>query len=117
MLRNAWFAAALAIVLGACAHGAPPAPAPVGPDELISGEVTTDPGTPAARSPGVARSELVAVLDQGPGAFLRGVRVKVVQGAHGFAGWEILSFWPDDARFAHVDLAPGDVILKVNGTS
>ncbi len=77
------------------------------------GQVETRPA-PALEGT-VDRKELVAVLDQGPGSFLSGVRVEPYFQDERFAGWEIISFWPASPRYANVDLRRGDVITKVNG--
>ena len=70
---------------------------------------------PLARSGSIRREELDAVLDAGPGAFLRGVQVDAQIVERRLRGWRIRTFWPDDARFARVDLLPGDVVLSING--
>lgn len=63
----------------------------------------------------VSREQLLAVLDEGPAAFLSGVEIEPYFRERRFAGWEIVKFWPGDARFATVDLQPGDVVTAVNG--
>ena len=68
-----------------------------------------------ARSGSIARAELDTVLDAGPGAFLRGLQVDPEVVDHRLRGWRIRRFWPGDARFARVDLLPGDLVLTVNG--
>jgi type II secretory pathway component PulC len=73
------------------------------------------PAKPLPRAQGLSRSELGAVLDQGPGVFLQGVRVRPTFLGKRWGGWEIVTFWPGDERFRDVDLAPGDVIETVNG--
>jgi type II secretory pathway component PulC len=72
-------------------------------------------GKPKTRWGSVDRARLLEVLDQGPAAFLAGVKIQPYFLDQRFAGWEIVSFWPRDSRFAAVDLQPGDVITKVNG--
>ena len=63
----------------------------------------------------VDRAALVAVLDEGPGSFLTGVKVEPYFRDERFAGWEIISFWPAAPRYANVDLRRGDIITAVNG--
>jgi len=70
---------------------------------------------PPLRSSAIARATLDAVLDAGPGAFLRGVQVDAELMDRRLRGWRIRRFWPGDPRFARVDLAPGDLVLSVNG--
>jgi membrane-associated protease RseP (regulator of RpoE activity) len=63
----------------------------------------------------VTRAELNGVLQAGIGAFLSGVEVEPAFVSDKFFGWEIVSFWADEPRFARVDLIPGDVVKSVNG--
>ncbi len=63
----------------------------------------------------VTRAELNGVLEGGIGAFLSGVEVEAAFVNDRFFGWEIVSFWSDEPRFAGVDLVPGDVVKSVNG--
>jgi type II secretory pathway component PulC len=63
----------------------------------------------------VRRADLVAVLDRGPGVFLRGVDVRPAFRARRFAGWQVLAFFPDEPTFQSVDLLPGDLVVGVNG--
>jgi hypothetical protein len=63
----------------------------------------------------ISRTVLVSVLDDGLGKFIRGgVEVRPSFADERFAGWEIVRFYPDDSRFAEVDLRPGDVVVDVN---
>jgi hypothetical protein len=73
------------------------------------------PRGPLARAGSIARAELDAVLDAGPGAFLRGIQVDAEVVDRRLRGWRIRRFWPGDGRFARVDLLPGDLVLTVNG--
>ena len=63
----------------------------------------------------ILRPRLAAVIDAGPGDFLRGVDVRPAFADNQFTGWEIVSFWPGDPRYGDLDLAPGDVVRRVNG--
>ena len=65
----------------------------------------------------IARTELIAVLDRGPGRFLAGIEVEPVFEGKQFTGWEIVRFEPADARFGAAPLAPGDVVTAVNTKS
>ena len=65
----------------------------------------------------ITRAELVAVLDAAPGRFLAHVDTEPHFVSGRFHGWTLASFFPGDARFEAVDLAPGDVVLSVNGRS
>jgi type II secretory pathway component PulC len=66
---------------------------------------------------GIARRELLAFLDRGPGEFLGHVDVSPRFGSGHFQGWRLRSFYPGDQRFAGLDLQAGDVVLRVNGRS
>lgn len=71
--------------------------------------------SPGLRTMTVARADLHAALDRGPGAFLRGVEVKPHFLGDRFGGWEIVQFMPGEVRFDPFDLRPGDIIARVNG--
>lgn len=78
-------------------------PAPEPPADAPAGEVE------------VQRADLVTVLDAGVGAFLGGVNIEPHFAGQRFDGWQVVSFWPDDDRFAAVDLRPGDIVRAING--
>jgi len=65
----------------------------------------------------IPRPDLLAVLDRGPGQFLVGIVVEPVFRGKQFAGWEIVSFDPADARFGAAPLEPGDIVTAVNARS
>ncbi len=74
------------------------------------------PTGPGARTGTIARASLLAVLDEGPGAFLRGFEVAPEMDGQRFAGWRLVQWVaPGERRFAGVDLLPGDVLLAING--
>jgi len=119
---------ALALGLGGCAPrvhpeaplidvddpaaGAPaePAPAPAW-DELPPA-----PPGPGARDVAVERGRVDAVLDAGPGAFLRGFEVvAVLDPGQVFRGWRLVQTMPGEHRFDGLDVVPGDVLVAVNG--
>ena len=74
-----------------------------------------DPGPRGLRRSTVARSNLQAVLDGGPGGFLRGVEVAPQFRDGRFSGWRIVQFMPGEMRFDPYDLRPGDIIGPING--
>ncbi|MSP62642.1 MAG: PDZ domain-containing protein [Myxococcales bacterium] len=86
-------------------------PAPSAPS-AISPARPAPPATPAGA---IRRAELERVLALSPGAFLSHVDPVPTFHAHRFAGWQLNAFFPGDARFAGVDLRPGDVVTRVNG--
>jgi hypothetical protein len=77
---------------------------------------------PAAAPPGkgvrtgtIARARLVAVLDAGPGTFLRQLEVAPRMAGDRFVGWQLVQLLDRSGPLHDVDLAPGDVLLAVNG--
>ena len=82
------------------------APAPVAP--------TAPPG-PGARTMTIARAKMIAAIDAGPGAFLHGFEVAPVMVGEKFAGWRLVRVLDGEHRFDGLDVAPGDVLIDVNG--
>lgn len=60
------------------------------------------------------RSDVIATLSAGPGAFLGKLEVEPKLVAGKFAGWRILAM-RDQEAWSKVDLAPGDVVTSING--
>lgn len=63
----------------------------------------------------IARARLLAVLDGGPGAFLRQVDVAPHMDGNRFVGWQLVQLVDRTGPLVDVDVAPGDVLLAVNG--
>lgn len=63
----------------------------------------------------IARSDLHAMLERGPGGFLRGVELSAQFRDGRFSGWRIVQFMPGEMRFDPYDLQPGDIIGPING--
>jgi type II secretory pathway component PulC len=63
----------------------------------------------------IARAKLVAVLDGGPGAFLRQLEVAPHMDGDRFIGWQLVQLLDRGGPLVDVDLAPGDVLLAING--
>ena len=80
---------------------AAPAAAPPPPADMIS-------------TGAIPRAELAAVLDAGPSSFFQALAIEPSFAQDRFDGWEIRKL-PVDGRFARVDLATGDVVVRVNG--
>ena len=96
----------------------PPSASPSSPtgDDAAESESPGDSRTILRRRHAtVARSDLHAVLDSGPGSFLRGVEIAPHFRSSRFNGWKIVQFMPGEARFDAYDLRPGDIIGPVNG--
>jgi len=64
----------------------------------------------------LARADVSAVVDAGLGRFLRTVDVSPVLERGAFVGFRILRFRSEDGRYDAIELAPGDVVVRVNGS-
>ena len=73
------------------------------------------PPGPGARTMTIARASVNAAIDAGPGAFLRGFEVAPVMVGEKFAGWRLVRVLDGEHRFDGLDVAPGDVLVDVNG--
>jgi hypothetical protein len=63
----------------------------------------------------IARAHLIAVLDAGPGTFLRQLEVAPRLAGNRFVGWQLVQLLDRSGPLHDVDVAPGDVLLAVNG--
>ncbi len=71
---------------------------------------------PAPLPPGhLRRSDLLATLSSGLGAFLARVEVEPTVAGNKFHGWRVVSLPGDTPEWKSVELAPGDVVTAVNG--
>ena len=98
------------------AHQSAPAAAAV-PNELTIERPVAPPGK-GMRSGTIARDHLIAVLDAGPGPFLRNFEVTAKMNGDRFVGWELVQLLaqPNAQNMLYdVDLVPGDVLLAING--
>lgn len=115
----------LASVLG-CA----PKPAPQTPldEEFAQRAQKADLETPAALAPRpvappgkglrtgtIPRDRLVAVLDAGPGMFLRQFEITPQLSGDRFVGWQLVQLLDRTGPLVDVDVVPGDVLLAING--
>ncbi|HEY4243118.1 MAG TPA: hypothetical protein VGM88_25070 [Kofleriaceae bacterium] len=76
------------------------------------------PAAPAgtgARHGVISRAALLRVLDAGPGMFLRQVEVAAHMKGGDFVGWQIVQILDRSGPIGAADIAPGDVLLAVNG--
>lgn len=67
------------------------------------------------RSGTIERAKLIAVLDGGPGAFLRQMEVTPRMDGNRFVGWQLVQLLDRTGPLHDIDLVPGDVLLAVNG--
>ncbi len=63
----------------------------------------------------IAKSRLLAILDAGPGSFLRQLEVAPKKQGERFVGWELVQVIDRGSPLIDVDLVVGDVLLAVNG--
>jgi S1-C subfamily serine protease len=97
--------------------GGEPAEEPTASAPETSGAETVQiVGTPRPTG-ALSRSNVVAIVDLGLGRFLQGVDTEPVVVDRRFIGFRLLRLYPDDPRFASVDLRAGDVVTRVNGQS
>jgi hypothetical protein len=94
------------------AAAAPPAPSRPA-DAARPGTAT--PAGKGLRTGTIARARLVAVLDAGPGTFLRQLEVAPRMAGDRFVGWQLVQLLDRRGPLHDVDVVPGDVLLAVNG--
>ncbi len=64
----------------------------------------------------IERAKLIAVLDSGPGMFLRQLEVAPHKdNQQRFVGWQLVQLLDRTGPLYDVDVVPGDVLLAVNG--
>jgi len=84
-------------------------------DELTMERKVAPPGK-GMRTGTIERARLVAVLDAGPGMFLRQFEVTAKLNGDRFVGWELVQLLGTQGNPLYdVDLVPGDVLLAING--
>ena len=87
----------------------------------VSEQPAAEPPRPEAppgkglRSGTIERAKLIAVLDGGPGAFLRQLEVTPHMNGNRFIGWQLVQLLDRKGPLVDVDVVPGDVLLAVNG--
>jgi S1-C subfamily serine protease len=94
--------------------GAKPAPANTTTPPVEAARPEAPPGK-GLRKGTIERAKLVAVLDGGPGAFLRQLEVAPRMDGERFVGWQLVQLLDHSGPLYDVDVAPGDVLLAVNG--
>jgi hypothetical protein len=92
----------------------PAAPAPTRPADAPRPGPAAAPGK-GLRTGTIARARLVAVLDAGPGTFLRQLEVAPRMAGDRFVGWQLVQLLDRSGPLHDVDLVAGDVLLAVNG--
>ncbi len=94
------------------AHQQAVAPAAAAPAEVVRPDAPHGKGV---RSGSIDRAKLVAILDAGPGSFLRQLEVTPRREGDRFVGWQLVQFLDQQTPLVAADLAPGDVLLAING--
>jgi hypothetical protein len=84
-------------------------------DPLLAAERPVAPAGRGLRTGTIARDRLTAVLDAGPPSFLRQLEVAPKMSGDRFVGWELVQLVDRQSPLHDVDVAPGDVLLSVNG--
>ncbi len=121
--------ALLAALTTLAACGPKVAPTSSAFDEELPRERTTTPAEPVAAEPErpvappgkglrtgtIDRAQLISVLDGGPGNFLRQLEVTARMDGKRFVGWQLVQLLDHTGPLHDVDVAPGDVLLAVNG--
>jgi type II secretory pathway component PulC len=114
-------------VCGACGSRGPSAPRPIDHDldvadirpavapESDDAHRPVAPPGPGLRTGTIARDRLVAVLDAGPGTFLRQLEVAPRLSGDRFVGWQLVQLIDRTGPLRDVDVVPGDVLLAING--
>ena len=116
----------LAVALAACGPKVSPQPLSYdeelgrpqpaqGAEEAAVAERPVAPPGKGLRTGTIARDRLIAVLDQGPAAFLRQLEVTARMNGDRFVGWELVQLLDGASPLVDVDVVPGDVLLAVNG--
>ena len=95
--------------LGAPGKAPPPAEAAVEAPRPVA------PTGKGLRSGTIARDKLVAVLDAGPGTFLRQLEITPRMNGERFVGWQLVQLIDRAGPLVDVDVVPGDVLLAING--
>ncbi|MGE0551554.1 MAG: hypothetical protein AB7O24_17900 [Kofleriaceae bacterium] len=63
----------------------------------------------------IQRERLLAVLDAGPGMFLRQLEVTPRMNGDRFVGWQLVQVIDHAGPLHDLDVVPGDVLLAING--
>jgi hypothetical protein len=98
-------------------------------DELYSQEISPQADVKAAtytrrevappgkglRTGTIDRTRLLAVLDAGPGLFLRQFEVTSAMDGDKFVGWQLVQLIDDQGPLHDLDLAQGDILIALNG--
>ena len=90
-------------------------PQPVAAAAAPAPERPVAPAGKGLRTGTIERAKLIAVLDQGPVSVLRQVELSARKDGDRFVGWQLVQVLDRQGMFMDVDIAPGDVLLAING--
>jgi hypothetical protein len=85
--------------------------------ELPDAQRVVAPPGKGLRTGTIARDQLIAVLNAGPGTFLRQLEVAPRLSGDRFVGWQLVQLIDRNGPLNTIDLLSGDVLLAVNGNS
>jgi hypothetical protein len=74
------------------------------------------PTGPGIRTGTIDRTHLLAVLDAGPGQFLRQFEVTSALDNGDFVGWQLVQFLDEQSPLRELDLVQGDILIALNGS-
>jgi hypothetical protein len=92
-----------------------PSERPAAPEAVVEAPRAEAPPGKGLRTGTIERAKLIAVLDGGPGAFLRQLEVTPHMDGNRFIGWQLVQLLDRSGPLYDVDVVPGDVLLAVNG--
>ena len=93
-----------------------PDPVATAAPPVIAAEARPEaPAGKGERTGTIARAKLLAVLDSGPGNFLRQMEIAPRMDGERFVGWQLVQLVDRTGPLGVVDVVPGDVLLAVNG--
>lgn len=93
-------------------RAAPPLP-PV--SDIADTQRSVAPPGKGLRTGTIARDRLIAVLNAGPGSFLRQFEVAPRLAGDRFLGWQLVQLLDHAGPLTTIDLVSGDVLLAING--
>ncbi|MGE0872887.1 MAG: hypothetical protein AB7P03_30305 [Kofleriaceae bacterium] len=90
-------------------------PAPASTEPVREDQRPIAPPGKGLRTGTIQRDRLLAVLDAGPGMFLRQLEVAPRMNGDRFVGWQLVQVIDQAGPLHDLDVVPGDVLLAING--
>jgi hypothetical protein len=120
--------AALVVILAACGPKVAIEPSPYDEDDPAAGapvqrstfrgwdeRVEAPHQGEGLRTGTIDRTALLAVLDAGPGQFLRQLEVTGAMDGELFVGWQLVQLLDKSSALHRLDLVAGDILIALNG--